>query len=350
MSDQRMAAVRDWMAEEDLDALLVSSRPNVRYLTGFTGEGLLVLDEGALICTDRRYTVQAGEEAPGIECGTGKSHLECATGRLRKGGHARVGFEAPHLTCESHATLAEGLEGVELVPCGDQIKRLRAVKDEEELSLVQRAAGIADAAFVQWREWLEPGVTEREAALELERLMVVGGAERASFEVIVAGGPNGAKPHARPGSREIVRDELVVVDWGAVFEGYCSDCTRTVVVGELDEKQREVWEAVREAQLAGIEALRPGLEGREVDAVARELLRERGYGEEFGHGVGHGVGLEVHELPGLGSSSEDELRPGNVVTVEPGVYIEGWGGVRLEELMAVTEDGGRRLTRAPYDL
>lgn len=347
----RLDAVRGWMADEELDALIVSRASNVRYLTGFSGEGLLVIDDaGEAICTDSRYDVQARDEAPGTEVVADGGHLRQVIDRLQAAGPARVGFEAEHVTYATHQQLTEALEGVDLCPCEDEIVRLRAVKDEGELTLIERAATVADEAFGRWWRWVEPGVSEREAALELEREMVLGGAEGASFDIIVASGPNGARPHATPGERRIATGELVVVDWGAVVEGYCSDCTRTVILGEPDARQREVWDAVRAAQQAAIDALEPGMAGGELDGMAREVLRERELDEYFGHGLGHGVGLDVHERPRLGRSSEDVLRAGMVVTVEPGVYIEGWGGVRLEELVAVTEGGARTLTRALCDL
>jgi Xaa-Pro aminopeptidase len=347
----RRAAVREWMEEERVDALLVSAEPNVRWLTGFTGEGLLVLDaEGPLLCTDSRYAVQAGEEAPGLEFVADSGHLDQAIERLGGSLPDRLGFEASALPYSGYQRLDEGLDGVELTPLEDRIKRLRVVKDAEEVALIRRAASIADAAFAELRAGIEPGLSEREAAEELRRLMVLGGAEKPSFDVIFAAGPNGAKPHARPGERVVAEGDLIVIDWGAVVDGYCSDCTRTVIVGEPDERRREVWTAVREAQMAAIEGLRPGMEGREVDAIARALLGERGYAQYFGHGLGHGVGLEVHELPRLSQKSEETLEAGMVVTVEPGVYIEGWGGVRLEELVLVTDGGAELITSAPYDL
>ncbi len=350
MKSRRVEQVRAWMAEQNLDALLVSSAPNVRWLTGFAGEGMLVVDDGALICTDSRYRVQAGEEAAGVECVADGGHLDQAIERLVGSGAQRVGFEAPHLSYASWEKLARRLEGVELVACSDEIKRLRAIKDAGEVKLIERAASVADDAFTRWRAALEPGVAEREAALELERLMVLGGAQKPSFEIIVAAGPNGAKPHATPGRRIISEGDLVVVDWGAQVEGYCSDCTRTLIMGEAEDEQLAVWRAVRAAQRAAIEATVGGARCADVDAVAREVLREHGWEKQFGHGLGHGVGLQVHEQPTLSQRSEDVLAPGMVVTIEPGVYIDGWGGVRLEELVLVTEGLPRALTGAPYDL
>lgn len=349
--DDRRFAVREWMAAESVDALVVSAAPNVRWLTGFTGEGVLVLDgDGPLLCTDSRYAVQAAEEAPGLEFAANSGHLDQAIERLNESGAERVGFESSHLAYAGFEKLDEKLDAAELVPLEDRIKRLRAVKDDAEVALIRRAASIADSAFADLRSRIEPGMRERDAAEELRRLMVLAGAEKPSFDIIFASGPNGAKPHARPGERVVTEGDLVVVDWGAVVDGYCSDCTRTVIVGDPGERQREIWLAVREAQTAAMEGLKPGMEGREVDAIARESLEGSGYAEYFGHGLGHGVGLQVHELPTLGQKSEDTLEPGMVVTIEPGVYIEGWGGVRLEELVLIIEDGIDPITQAPYDL
>jgi Xaa-Pro aminopeptidase len=351
MKAARLAKLRAWMAEESLDALVVSKSANLRYLTGFSGEGLLVVDDSAVICTDSRFSVQAAEEAPEAECLAGRDgHLVGAAERLTAKAARRAGFEAEALTYAGFETLKEKAPEVELVPSRKVIENQRAVKDPAELELIEAAAAIADRAFEAVRPRIQPGMTEREAALELERHMILGGGERPSFPTIVAGGPNGAKPHATPGERPLQEGDLVVVDWGVQARGYCSDCTRTLMLGELDDRQREVYDAVHAAQLAALGAVAPGVPAREVDTAARDLLGERGLAEHFGHGVGHGVGLEVHELPTVGHRSQDDLELGMVITIEPGVYIEGWGGVRLEELVLVTERGARVLTGAPHDL
>ncbi|HUS81549.1 MAG TPA: Xaa-Pro peptidase family protein [Armatimonadota bacterium] len=351
MIESRLDTLRQWMAGEGLDAFVVSSHPNVRYLTGFTGEGILVVFEELAICTDSRYTVQAAEEAPELETTADEGgHVTGAGNRLAQSGATRAGFEADMLTYAGWEKLAAGAGEVELVPTHGIVVRQRAVKDPSEVDLIRRAVAVADAAFDTLASKLQPGMVEREAALQLDLAMVMAGAEKPAFETILAAGPNGAKPHARPGTRELAEGDLVVVDWGATVDGYCSDCTRTVIIGEPDQRQREVWRAVREAQLAALEAAGPGVPCRDVDAAARNLLDDRGLAELFGHGVGHGVGLQVHEQPRLSASSDDVLEPGMVVTIEPAVYVEGWGGVRLEELILIAEEGIEVLTRAPYAL
>ena len=351
MSAERREKLRAWMTEEDLDAFVVSKPANVRYLTGFTGEGLLVVDAEVAICTDSRFTVQAAEEAPGIECRSGEGgHLGQAAEYVTAAGARQAGFEADAMTYAGFETLQEEAPEVALVSTRQVLERQRTVKEPEEIELVAAAAALADEAFETVRSQIEPGMTEREVAIELERQMLLGGAEKPSFPTIVASGPNGAKPHATPSDRKLEGGDLVVVDFGAQANGYCSDCTRTLALGELDERQLEVWQAVREAQLAALAVVAPQVPAADVDTAAREFLRTLGFVEEFSHGVGHGVGLEVHELPGVSGRSEEVLAANMVITVEPGVYIEGWGGVRLEELVLVTEEGSRALTRAAYDL
>lgn len=351
MIEHRLQRLREWMASEHLDGFVISSAANIRYLTGFTGEGLLVVDEELTLCTDSRYVVQAQQEAPGVQVAAeGGGHVGQVAARLSAGKSTRVGFEAEAMTYSTWETLRDKAGGVELVPTRGVIVGQRARKQPEEVELIRRAADLADAAFAQLRPHIRAGVSERELALELHRLMVLGGADGPSFEPIVAGGPNGAKPHARPSARRLAEGDLVVVDWGARAEGYCSDCTRTVAVGELGARQREIWQAVRAAQLAALAVAGPGVPGREVDAAARDHLAGCDLAQYFGHGVGHGVGLEVHERPAVNATSEEVLEPGMVISIEPGVYLDEWGGVRLEELVLITEQGAETLTHAPYDL
>jgi Xaa-Pro aminopeptidase len=338
------------VAEGELDQLFVSDLVNVRYLTGFTGtNGACLVGPGALIFfTDFRYTERAaGEVGPEWERPEAERELvPQIVGRMS----GRLGFEDGHLSVRQLARLeAAAGDDVEFVPAGDLVEQLRAVKEPGELERIAAAAGLADGVY----EWaLEQGLagrTERDVARACEARIRELGAEP-SFPPIVAAGENGALPHAEPGDREIGSGELVVFDMGALLDGYCSDCTRTYATGEVADDAREVYELVLRAQEAALRAIRAGASGKEVDAVPREMIAEAGHGDHFGHGTGHGVGLEVHEGPRLATTSDDELAEGNVVTVEPGVYVPGRFGVRIEDLVVVTADGHRNLSRLPKEL
>jgi Xaa-Pro aminopeptidase len=338
------------VAEKELDQFFVSDLINVRYLTGFTGTNgaCLVSTDELVFFTDFRYTERAKSEvAPEWERPEAERELIPQIVARMKG---RVGFEDAKLSVRQLARLeAAAGDDVEFVPAGDLVEQLRAVKEPEELERIAAAAKLSDEVY----EWaLERGLagrTERDIARAVEARIRELGAE-ISFPPIVATAEDGAIPHAEPGDREIGSGELVVFDMGSVLDGYCSDCTRTFAVGEPDEDVREVYELVLRAQKAALDAVRPAVSGKEVDAVAREMISEAGYGDRFGHGLGHGVGLEVHEAPRLAMTSEDDLVEGNVVTVEPGVYLPGRFGVRIEDLVAVTADGHRNLSSRPKEL
>jgi Xaa-Pro aminopeptidase len=341
------------VAESELEQLLVgdlvrpgdserSGAANLLYLTGFTGtSGLcLVGPRTRLFFTDFRYRERAEREVPDVfeRVEAGPQLLPTAAERLS----GRVGYDDANTSVRNLRKLEEvAPDGAELVPAGGLVERLRRSKDEDELAAVAEAARLADEVY----GWLVDrglvGRTEREVALASERRMLELGAERPSFPTIVAAGKNGALPHAEPGEREIGREELVIVDMGAIVDGYCSDCTRTFATGEPGDDAREVYDLVREAQSAGLDSVRAGAGGKAVDAVAREMIAAAGHGDDFGHGLGHGVGIEVHEAPRLAKTSDDELVAGDVVTVEPGVYVSGRFGVRIEDLVSV-EDGGCR--------
>lgn len=337
------------LAEAELDRFLVTDLTNVRYLTGFTGtNGCCVCGPGVrLFLTDFRYTERAAAEVQGWETLTiGNDWLKGIAGRLE----GRVGFEDDEVSVRLLGKLKEKLaEGTELVAAGGQVERLRRVKDAEELAAIDEASKLTDEV---WAWTLEQGLTgrrEREVARAAEaRIRELGGDP--SFPAIVAAGPSGALPHAEPGEREIGRGELVVFDMGARLDGYCSDGTRTFATGELGEEGRTVYEVVRRAQAAALEAIRAGVKGEDPDTAARKIIDDAGYGEHFGHALGHGVGLEVHEGPRLAQRSDDELAPGEVVTVEPGVYLPGKLGVRIEDLVVVTGDGLRNLSSLPKEL
>ncbi len=353
MSD-RAARLAQLAAERELDALLVREPVNLRWLTGFGGtNGLAVVDAGGrgTFVTDFRYVERAAAEVgEAFERREGQRDLLDGIGEvLPEHRPLRLGFDDAHLSVRDHGRLAAALEGVELVAAGGLVERLRAVKDAGELARIRAAAQLADEAL---RAVLEDGLagrTERAFALALEDEMRHRGAQRPSFPPIVAAGAHGALPHADPRDLEIPAGTLVVVDWGAELDGYCSDCTRTFATGEVEGEAEEVYEVVRCAQEAGLGAVRAGPTGREVDAVARDAIAQAGYGERFGHGLGHGVGMEVHEEPRLSKAGEAPLQAGNVVTVEPGIYLPGRFGVRIEDLVVVRPDGAEVLSSISKD-
>jgi Xaa-Pro aminopeptidase len=339
----------------ELDCVLVSNLANVHYLTGYTGSNGLALvgrDVRAFV-TDFRYLEQAAEEVdPSFDRLLAPStELLESVGEALPSDEMRVGFEGDHLSVDQHASLRAQLPArVELVSTAALVESLREVKDAEEIAAIKAATALADASFERLlREGLV-GRTEREVAIALEHDMMERGARRPGFDTIVAAGGRGARPHATPRDIEIRTGELVVIDWGAQLDGYHSDCTRTVAAGDPGQHARDAYELVLEAQLAGVEAVRAGRSGREVDAVAREVIEAGGYGDRFGHGLGHGVGLDIHEGPQLSQRSESQLQPGNVVTVEPGIYVPGEFGVRIEDLVVVTEDQCDIITSIPKRL
>lgn len=337
----RTDEVVEQLRERELDGLLVTGLVNVRWLTGFTGSSAAVVvgrDGLRRFLTDFRYRAQAAEEVDAAyEHEIGQDLFELAVARLPEG---RLGFDDAQMSVSDHARLGRLLpEGVELEAAGGLIEELRLVKDPGELDKLRAAATLADEALTDVLTRGLAGRTERDVAVDLEFTMRRLGAQSASFPPIVAAGPHGALPHAAPRQQEIPSATLVVIDWGAMLDGYASDCTRTFATGELDPRDRAVYEKVLEAQEAALAAVRPGPTGREVDAVAREIIDAAGHAEHFGHGLGHGVGLEIHEGPRLSQQGDVALRPGMVVTVEPGIYVPGTVGVRIEDLVAVTDDG-----------
>ncbi len=349
--DARHDRAAEAMAERELDGLLVTGLVNVRWLTGFTGSNAAAVIGAGLrrFLTDFRYLSQASTEVgPAWEREIGQDLLELAARRLPAG---RLGFDDAQMPVRQHARLAEMVgDDVELVAAGGLLEDLRAVKDADELGRIRAAAELADRALEEVLGRGLTGRTEREVALDIEVTMRRMGAEAASFPPIVAAGEHGALPHAAPRDVAIPEGTFVVVDWGAQVNGYASDCTRTFATGELDPRDRAVYDVVLHAQEEALAAVRPGPTGREVDAVAREIIDAAGHAEHFGHGLGHGVGLEVHEGPRLSKQGETALAAGMVVTVEPGVYVPGAVGVRIEDLVAVTEAGHEVLNGLPKDL
>jgi Xaa-Pro aminopeptidase len=327
------------------EPLLVSNPVNVRYLTGFASSNaaLLVEPERVRLFSDFRYA-EAARAVEGVEFVETKRSLVAALAELLEG---KVGFEADAVSHTAWETLKAG--GLALAPRRGLVEALRAVKDEGELDATRHAGEITSEAYARFAEERFVGRTERDLAWRLDGLFHELGAQAPAFETIVASGPNGARPHARPTDREIGAGETVVIDAGAMVAGYCADCTRTFATGPLPDELKDAYAACLEGQLAGLEAVRAGVTGVDADAAAREKIEAAGLGEKFGHGLGHGVGLEVHEAPRLSRESTDTLAAGNVVTVEPGVYLEGLGGIRIEDLVIVTENGAEVLTSSTKD-
>jgi Xaa-Pro dipeptidase len=342
--------------ELGIDALLVTRSPNVRYLTGFTGSNgqLLLASEGSAFLTDGRYAAQAAHEVPDLDRhvyvnGFAEPLLEWSARR----GVSRIGFESAGLTHQGWSDLDDKVDGrVELVPTHGEVERLRVVKDADELERIARAQECADAAFEDaiLVGGLREGVTERQLALELELAMRHAGADDVAFDSIVAFGEQAAEPHHAPTERPLRRGDAVKVDFGALVEGYHSDMTRTIAFGEPGTELRDLRDLVAAAQQAGIDAVRPGVSVADVDRAARGVIEEAGHGKAFPHGLGHGVGLEIHEEPRLRWDVTDELSEGAVVTIEPGVYVPGLGGVRIEDMVEVTTDGGRPMPRSTREL
>jgi len=343
---------RAYLAAAASDALLVARPENRRYVTGFTGSaGLVVVTpSAALLAVDFRYYEQAAAQAPACRVIRGGADPAQALAEAVKAlGPARIGFEAEFMPYAQVERLRERFAPAELVPLPDA-DRIRWVKDDAEIAAIARAADIADTAFERLLGVMRAGMTERDAALELEFAIRRAGGERLAFDTVLASGPRGALPHGRATDRVMQRGELVTVDFGAVYDGYVSDCTRTVALGETDARQREVYAAVLAAQGRALEAARPGVACRDVDAAGRAVIAAAGFGEAFGHAMGHGIGLDVHEGPPVSPRTDAILEAGMVVTIEPGIYLPGWGGVRIEDAVVVADGSARVLTRLPKDL
>ena len=353
----RRSRLGERLSSLGVDALIVTRLPNVRYLTGFTGSnGQCVVgsDGSTIFLTDGRYDEQSRHEVPDVARSVyTEGYPQPLVDACRTLGASRVAFERRGLTYAGWERLSEVADGLELVPAGeDEVERLRRAKDAEEVALIARAQGFADDAFekVVLNGGLREGVTERVLARELEDAMLDAGADDRAFDSIVAFGANAAEPHHEPAERELAPGDLVKLDFGALSGGYHSDMTRTVSFGEPDRRLREIRDLVAEAQRAGVEAVRPGVSSVEVDAAAREVIAAAGHADAFPHGLGHGVGLEIHEDPFLRWDTGEELALGMVVTIEPGVYIPGLGGVRIEDMVEVTADGRREIPRSTREL
>jgi len=335
-------------------AALIHNRSNMQYLSGYTGEGLLVISpEICAIITDFRYTEQAAQEAPGYavrETASPRTHNVDAYELLQKAGVTCAAIEEDTVTYAQYKALAAAMPGIAFVALNGAPEELRRVKDEQEIAALERANGITAKAFDYICGFIRPGVTEKQIALELERWVQENGADSAAFPVIVASGPNGSLCHATPGPRPVQAGDLITMDFGACVNGYRADMTRTVALGPISAEQRRIYDTVQEAQRRALAMIKPGALCKDVDAAARDYIDAAGYAGRFGHGLGHATGLDIHEEPRFNATSAGVLEAGMTMTVEPGVYLPGVGGVRIEDSILVTRDGCRILTPATKEL
>lgn len=360
----RIANVRQKLADLELDALMVSIQENRYYLSGYTGEDnqfdetagvLFVSDSHLVLATDSRFDRQARTEAAGFDVVCYQKGLEKELPAIAANlGIRRLGFESVRLSHKNHIAYAKALKAaapaVELIPTENLVEDLRQTKSDAEIQATIDALRLAEKAFIRVVATIHPGMTEKQVAWELEKAMRESGAQGLSFPVIVASGPNSALPHAIPSDRQIREGEPLLIDWGARLNEYCSDTTRTLVVGKPKDPFRKVFDTVVEARDRATAGIRAGASGTEVDRIARDFIDKNGFGGKFGHGLGHGTGLAVHEAPRLSPIKDDRLETGMIVTVEPGIYLPEWGGVRMENQVVVTQDGARVLNdSAPFD-
>lgn len=348
----RVEKLRKKMQEENLDSFLITSPYNLRYLTNFTGTtGLAVITlEKAFFITDFRYTEQAAAQAQGFEIikNVGPIFEEVAD-LVQKEGLRELGFEETTVSFLEYSVLEEIIDA-QLIPISGMIEELREIKDEEEIAIIEKACSIADLAYDHILKMIQPGMTEIEVANQLDFYMRSLGASGVSFETIVASGLRSAMPHGVASKKIIEQGDLITIDFGCYYEGYVSDVTRTFAIGDPGEQLKEIYQIVLEAQLAVLEVAKPGVTGKQLDAVARDYITKHGYGEAFGHSTGHGIGLEIHEGPNVSVRAEKQFVPGNIITDEPGIYLPGIGGVRIEDDLLITSDGNRVLTHSPKEL
>lgn len=346
----RLKQIREEMKKRSLDGVIFYKPENRFYVSGFTGSTgyAVILPERALFVTDFRYISQSTNECKGFSI----EEISAQRGIgdvLNDYGVKRLGFEDDFMTVEAYESLKKKFQG-ELVPMKRLIEPLRQIKSEEEAEMMRKAQSIADETFAHLLGYIQPGMTERQVYLELVSDLRRRGAEGESFSAIVASGERGSLPHAAPTDKVIEEGDLLTLDFGCIYKGYCSDMTRTICVGKANERQKEIYNIVLKAQKAALEAIKPGAVCKDIDKIARDIITEAGYGDNFGHGLGHAVGLEVHENPRLNSIDDSVLEAGMVVTDEPGIYIPGFGGVRIEDIVLVTEDGKEVLSSSPKEL
>lgn len=353
MSQVRVNRLRQLLVEQGLEAIIIASEYNRKYISGFTGSSgtVLITHNDSFLLTDFRYMTQAPQQAAGFTVVEhGPKPIESVRDLLKQKGIQSAAFEQDYVSYSEYASWSDLLGDIKLKPASGLVEKLRMIKDDAELQIMQEAADLADNTFQHVLKLLQTGVRESDIALEMEMYMRSHGAASSSFDTIVASGERSALPHGVASERLIGNNEFVTLDFGAYYKGYCSDLTRTVVVGTPTDKHREIYGIVLEAQLHALEHIRPGMTGKEADALTRDIITKYGYGEQFGHSTGHGLGMEVHEYPRLSKLSDMILTPGMTVTVEPGIYLPGFGGVRIEDDIVITESGIKILTSSPKEL
>ncbi|MFC4777443.1 M24 family metallopeptidase [Paenibacillus sp. GCM10023252] len=353
MSAARVTQLREQLAKQGIPAVLIGSSVNRRYISGFTGSSgmVLITPQNNYLLTDFRYMTQAPQQAASYQVVEhAPKALETVRELLDAAGVKELAFEQDHVTYAEYAEWTKSLPGITLRPVSGLIEQLRMIKDEDELRIMQEAAKLADDTFAHILGLLKPGMRESDLALEMEVYMRSHGATSSSFDTIVASGERSALPHGVASDRIVGVNEFVKFDFGAYYQGYCSDLTRTVVVGKPSDKHVDIYNIVLEAQLHCLANIRPGMTGKEADALTRDVITRYGYGDHFGHGTGHGLGMEIHEAPRLSKLSDTILTPGMTVTVEPGIYIPGFGGVRIEDDIVITDSGIKILTAYPKEL
>lgn len=352
MHQARIDKLRLALQEQGLKALLITNATNRLYMTGFTGSSgyVLVTEAKAYLLTDFRYMTQAPQQATAYEVVEHAPRaMDTVKQLLEQQGIRKVGFEQNDLTYGTYLSTAQALSGIELAATDGVVERLRIIKDASELAVMQEAADLADRTFTHILGFLKPGVKELDIALEIEMFVRKNGAASTSFETIVASGERSALPHGKASDRLLQPNEFVKMDYGAYYKNYCSDITRTVVLGKPTDKHKEIYNIVLEAQLEALDKIRPGMTGKEADALCRDVITRYGYGDYFGHGTGHGLGMEIHEEPRLSRQGNTVLTPGMTVTVEPGIYLPGFGGVRIEDDIVITETGIKIVTQSSKD-
>lgn len=352
MHSERRRRLVEQLQVNHVPAILITNDINRAYLTGFTGSSgyVLVTENEAVLLTDFRYTEQASAEVDAYDVIEHGANLKQQIRELLNQWNIKTLALEDDLIYREAQAYEEALAGIELVFTSRIVEKLRLIKDEQEINIMKEACALADRAYEHILAYLKPGVVEQDIALELEVFMRKHGAASSSFDMIVASGERSAMPHGVASDRKMQLGDFVTMDFGAHYKGYCSDITRTVVLGPASDQQREIYHIVLEAQMLALEKIRPGMSGKEADAIARDVIHGYGYGDQFGHSTGHGLGMEIHEEPRLSIRSETVLEPGMIVTVEPGIYLPGLGGVRIEDDVVITESGVQRLTLSNKEL